>query len=488
MATATKRIPLSTVKLLRDGPDIFVESACGAHLWSKQREVLQSIAEHERTAVKSCHGPGKTFLAAGAAIAFLMTHRPAEVITTAPTWRQVRRQLWKEINLAWGRLPDELRTLGTCLTTEIQIAPGHVAYGLSTDDPLMFQGIHSPHLMVIVDEANGVDDEIFAAIDTLGAGGKYRELLIGNPTRAEGKFYRAFQNPELGYNCISIPVSETPNWTGEDVPEDVKRVLVQPERVAQWAADWGADSPMYRSRVLAEFPTGADSNVLIPLAWLEAAQGRATEEYVPKGDVQIGVDVARYGNNRTAIATRIGPALTELKSYAGDTSVPQVAGLTKEHAEETRKGMGSHEQILVLIDDGGVGGGVVDILQPQSDSRIEYRGVQFGGAARDKENYVNRRAEMYCHLRDLARVGNSDPDLVITATGAEAGRFAAQVSAMKYMFDAKGKRKIESKEDMEKRKLPSPDEADAVVLAFAPTAGDSSVTIGVSGDPYVARY
>jgi len=490
-ATATQRaanqIPLSTVKLFRSRPDIFIERATGTYLWSKQREILQSVWDNERTAVKSCHGPGKTKLAADAAVAFLMTHKPAEVITTAPTWRQVRRQLWKEVNLTWGRLPDDLRALGTCLTTEIQIGPGHVAYGLSTDDPDMFQGIHSPHLMVIVDEANGVDDEIYAAIDTLGAGGKYRELLIGNPTRAEGKFYRAFQNPALGYNCISIPVDVTPNWTGEDVPDEVRRVLVNPERVAQWATDWGKDSPMYLSRVKAEFPTGADSNVLIPLAWLEAAQNRATEGYEPHGDPQMGVDVARYGSNRTAIAKRIGPALTELDSWPSDTSVPQVAGLTKEHAEAMRQGMDSKVKLLVLIDDGGVGGGVVDILKPQSDGRIEYKGVNFGESASDKEHFINRRAEMYCHLRDLARQGNNDPDLVIAATSAEAQRFAAQVSAMKYEFDAKGKRKIESKENMEKRKLPSPDEADAVVLAFAPTERGGA-TLGVSGQGYLARY
>lgn len=487
IATATNQIPPSAFDYLCANPDVFAERACGAYLWSKQREVMQSVAVNERTAVKACHSPGKTFLAARAAVAFLLTHRPAEVITTAPTWRQVRRQLWKEINLAWGKLPDDLRVLGTCLNTEIQIGPGHVAYGLSTDDPDMFQGIHSPHLMVIVDEANGVDDEIFAAIDTLGAGGKYRELLIGNPTRAEGKFYRAFQNPELGYHCISIPVDVTPNWTGEDVPDEVRRVLVNPERVAQWATDWGIDSPMYLSRVKAQFPTGDATNVLIPLAWLEAAQNRAIENYQPRGDVQIGVDVARYGNNRTAIATRVGPALTGLRSWPGDTSVTQVAGFTKEHAEATRKGMGAHQKLLVLIDDGGVGGGVVDILKPQGGGGIEYRGVQFGGAPQDKENFVNRRAEMYCHLRDLARSDNNDPDLVIVASNADAQRFAAQVSAMRYTFNSKGKRQIESKDDMQKRGLPSPDEADAVVLAFAPVVSGQA-TLAVSGQGYVARY
>lgn len=467
-ARATKQIPISTVKLLCARADIFAEHACKAHLWSKQREILQSVSDNERTVVKSCNGPGKTWIAAHAAIAFLLTHKPAQVITTAPTWRQVRRQLWSEINLAWRRLPAELHALGTCLTTEIQIGPGHVAYGLSTDDPEMFQGIHSPNLMVIVDEANGVDDEIFAAIDTLGAGGKYRELLIGNPIRSEGKFYRAFQNPELGYNCISIPVEATPNWTGEEVPDEVRRVLVQPERVAQWAADWGADSPMYRSRVHAEFPTDNEANVLIPLAWLEQAQNRAAEDYKPQGDVQIGVDVARFGNNRTAIATRTGPALTSVQSWPGDTSVTEVAGLVREHAQRTRKTMEPSKNLLVLIDDGGVGGGVVDILADQDSAGITYQGVNFGASANDKEGFVNRRAEMYCQLRDLAQQGNNDPDLVITATGPEAQRFAAQVSAMKYQFDSKGKRKIEGKDEMEKRGLPSPDEADAVALAFAP--------------------
>jgi len=464
-ADRVAEIPPEVFRTLHDRADIFAERVFGDFLWSKQREILRSVSEHERTAVKSCHGPGKTHTAAQAAIWFLCTRKPSEVVTTAPTWRQVEKLLWKEINLAWARAVPEVRALAECLTTRLVVGPGHEAYGLSTNDTDKFQGIHSPHLMVIVDEASGLPDEIYEAVDTLSAGGEYRELLIGNPIRPEGKFYRAFQNPELGYNRISIAVDETPNWTGEDVPDEVRRVLVQPERVEKWAVDWGRDSPAYVARVRAEFPEEDATRVLVPLAWAEAAQRR--EEGDAEGDVQVGVDVARYGEDRTAIGRRKGRVLRSLRSYPGDTSGPQVAGYARAEAEAALAEDGG--PVVVVIDETGVGGPVLDMLQADAaNADIRYEGLHFGAAALDAEHFLNRRAEIYWHMRLLLQEGGMEPDMVIAAEGDAVQRFISQVSAMRYDYSGAVKLRIEKKDDMKKRGMPSPDEADAVVLAFAP--------------------
>jgi len=463
----------------RDNADEFLPFAFGTELWSKQREVAQAVSRHKRVAVRSAHGPGKTWLAARIAIWFLSTRHPAEVITTAPTWNQVEKLLWKEVNLAWGELRiADIKQAGECMKASLRFGPGHEAYGRSTNESEKFQGIHSPHLMVIVDEASGVPDDIYDAIASLGTGGEYRELLIGNPLRPAGRFYDAFQKPQLGYHCISIPASSTPNFTGEDVSAALAAHLTSREWVEEAKATWGEDTPLYQAKVLAEFPAEDAEAVIVPLAWIEAAREREASDPLT-GNLQVGVDVARFGGDSTSIAERVGTTLTSLTSYPGDTPATQVAGLAAQAARRlahTHKGSG---EVLVAVDAGGVGGGTVDILHARSDNGVRYVGVQFGGGAIDRDRFANKRAEMFWNLREYAEAGNGYPDLVVAATGAEVDRLTAQVSGMRYGYDAKGRVKIESKDSMRARGLPSPDEADAGALAFTPLEFEEQDTIGI---------
>jgi hypothetical protein len=278
-------------------PQLFARGVLQEDLWSMQRRVLRGLALRKKVAAASCHMIGKTRLAADAAVWFMMTHRPAICVTTAPTWVQVRDLLWKEINQLALRLPTQFRTWGMPNETRWKLGPGHFAYGLSTDRIGRFQGQHSPHLMVIADEACEVSDEIFTAIDTLGA--EY-ELLIGNPTNAEGKFYRAFSNPSLGYARYQIPASITPNFTREQIPAHVARQLVSPALVAQWGNDWGAESPLYRSRVLARFPEQDSSVILVPQHWFTYAANRVESQLGKRPAVQLGFDVAHGAPHQKA--------------------------------------------------------------------------------------------------------------------------------------------------------------------------------------------
>ena len=464
MATAELTLPPREVqRVLKRSADVFAERALGESLWSKQREVLQAVSTHEKTAVKSAHGVGKSWLAARAVIWFMATRQPAEVITTAPTWRQVERILWKEIRLAWGHAVPLVKAMGTCLNTELKFGDGHTAYGLSTDDTDRFQGIHSPHLMVVVDEAAGVSPAIFDAIATLGTGGEYRELLIGNPTSTEGRFYQAFQNPALGYHCISVAATDTPNFTGEDVPEKVKRNLVTPQWVAERAIEWGVGSALYAARVDAQFPSGNEDNVLVPLAWAEAACNREPQA---GGDamVQMGLDVARYGSDSCCLAGRVGYNLKLLKSKPGHTGSLEVEAWARQEAQDFAAANGGTVKVLV---DEGYNPGVVDHLMALTDPGVTYEAVSFGAAAQDNEKHLNRRNEMLWGLRELYRPGNADPDLCVTATGPEVERLKSQVSAIRFKYDTRLRPKCETKQEMKDRGMPSPDETDAAALAFA---------------------
>lgn len=474
------------VRRTQRDPVWWCERSLGDSLWSKQREVLQALARHEKVAVASANGIGKTFLASRAVLWFLHAYCPAIVATTAPTAHQVRNLLWREIRTAHGKLPPDLQAASKCLTTELQffasdgsVRPDHLAWGRSTDEATQFQGVHAPHLMAVVDEAAGVSDEIYEALDTWASGGVYRELLIGNPTEANGKFYRAFHNSELGYELIQVPVTQTPNWTGEELPDRVKASLVQPERVEAWRADWGESSAAYKSRVLAEFPSEDADAVIIPLGWVEEAKRRAeTWEATERDSLQVGVDVARFGVDRTCVASRVGMALTGVTAADGGTSAPRVAAMAAETAINLRDTYG--REVLVVIDETGVGGGALDVCHTRQDRGITYVGFQFGGAAIDNERRANAGAEAYWNLRDYAEGDNQFPDLVIACEGAEVDRFAAQVSARRYDYDSKGRVRLERKPDMKKRQLPSPDEADAVALAFATVEIESEERVGIS--------
>jgi hypothetical protein len=462
-------------------PDWFCEQILGDSLWSKQREILRSLADNEKIAVASCHGIGKTWLASRAVLWFLHSFSPAIVATTAPTAHQVRNLLWREIRTAHAKLPEDLQAASKCLTTELQffkpdgsIYPDHLAWGRSTDEAAQFQGLHGPYLMAVVDEAAGVSDEIYEALDTWASGGVYRELLIGNPTHSEGKFYRAFTNPALEYVRIQVPVTSTPMWTQEDVPARVRKLLVQPDRVEQWKADWGEGSPAFQSRVYAQFPEAGASEVIVPLAWCERAKAR---EYTPEAGavLQVGVDVARFGDDHTCTASRAGMALVEVNTAPGDTTGPQVAAMAADAAIKLRDTYGG--EVLVVFDETGVGGGALDIARTRGDRGITYVGFNFGGAAQDSERRANAGAEAYWNLRDFMQPDNDAADMAIICEGAGVDRFVAQVSARKYEYDSKGRVKLEAKDTMKKRGLPSPDEADAVAMAFY--SNTTQITIDV---------
>lgn len=461
-------------KILHDRADIFTERIFGDAIWSKQREILHSVSVNNKTAVKSCHGAGKSFTAARAVIWYLSTRKPAEVITTAPTWRQVERILWKEIRLAWGKAVPDIQALGTCLNTELKFGDGHTAYGISTDDQDRFQGIHSPHLMVVVDEAAGVTQAIFDAIATLGTGGEYRELLIGNPTSTNGRFYNAFQNPELGYHCISVRADNTPNFTGEVVPPVIARNLVTPQWAADRALEWGADSALYKSRVDAEFPDGNEDNILVPLSWIEDACNRSPRED-NNGVVQMGLDIARYGSDSCVIAGRVGYSLTQLDTLPGHTGSLEVEAWARRNAQDYSA---KHGKVTVMVDE-GYNPGVVDHLQALHDDNISYEAVSFGASATNPEEHINKRNEMLWGLRELFRTGNADPDISIPISGPAVERFKSQVSSIRFTYDTRLRPKLESKEDMRKRGMPSPDETDAVALAFA---GGKSMALFGWGD------
>lgn len=234
-------------KILTD-PDWIYPNLLGMQPWSKQWEVIHSVRENKRTAVRSCHGSGKTAVAAAVVLEFML-QGPCRVITTAPTWSQVEQLLWREIAMRHHHIQPQF---GKLFKTQLEVAPDWFAIGLSTDTPERFQGHHAPRMLLVVDEASGVDDAIFEASEGFLTADGARVLLIGNPTRTTGTFYRAFK-PDSGWHRVHISAFDSPNFTGETVHPDAARALVTPEWAADAATQWGIDSPAYKIRVLGDF-------------------------------------------------------------------------------------------------------------------------------------------------------------------------------------------------------------------------------------------
>jgi hypothetical protein len=438
-------------------PVWWVREVLGDEPWGVQQDILNSVRDNRRTTVRSCHAAGKSWLAARCVKWFASTFAPAKVITTAPTFRQVQKIIWQEIRKAHKNSKVPLG--GEMLLNEWKLDDGWYAFGFSTDDPDAFQGSHADHILLIFDEAAGVDPKIWEAGDSILSAGKIvRFLTIGNPTEGSGSFFNEHRDP--GTKKFKISAFDTPNFTKfgitlEDIQANTWRAkigtselptpwLISPEWVWE-RLKWGVDSPMFMSRVLAEFPE-AGKDTLIPLSLIEAAQRRELDKGYPH---ELGADIARYGDDLTVVYERWGPRARLLVELAKQSTMRAVGEIAKVQND-------GEPGILAKIDTIGVGSGVFDRLE-ELEHMVEE--VIVSRAPKDKERFGTLRDEAFWGLRERFVEGDIDIDELDET-------LAAQLSAMKYKIDSRGRIRVESKDDMKGRGLQSPNHADGLMIAM----------------------
>jgi len=429
-----------------DDPVGWAKAKLGLHLWSKQQDIAASVVEHPRTAVKSCHDAGKSFIASVIAAWWIDAHPDGEafVVSTAPSYPQVHAILWEEIRKRHkeGMLP------GQVLQSDVwKLEDGTLAgWGRKPADTDQhgFQGIHRRYVLVIIDEACGVPEQLWTAVEAITTNADCRILAIGNPDDPNTEFGNVCK-PGSGWNTIQISAFDTPNFTTEPVPESLRHLLLAPEWVEDKKRRWGETSPRYTSKVLGDFPEIGD-DTLIPPSWIERAQLRTLQV---TDDQRLAVDVARFGSDETIITHTAGPVARVIGSYA---KLPTTE-TTGHVIHEAQQLVGTYE---IRVDGVGVGGGVVDQLNEAGYPVID---MQAGAAAIDNEHYLNARAEWWWGLRERFEQGDIDID-------PDDDDMAAQLGSIKYKYTARGQVQIESKDDMKKRGLPSPDRADTLMLAY----------------------
>lgn len=432
----------------QNDPAGFCRAVLGVSPEPWQQQALQAVQANDRIAIRSGHGVGKSALLAWLVLWFLSTRSVAKIPCTAPTAHQLLDILWGEIAKWRRRLPAVLADRIDVKKDRVELihAPYEcfaVARTARKEQPEAFQGFHSENLLFIVDEASGVDDAIFevgeGAMSTVDA----KTVLAGNPTRASGYFFEAFHRARAAWATLRVACADSS--------------LVAPKYAAGMAERYGIDSNVYRVRVLGEFPT-AEDDAVIPLDWCESAVHRDVAP-LENSRVVWGLDVARFGSDRTALAKRRGNVLLEpVKSWHGK-DLMQVSGLVVDAYEAVDDTECPDE---ILVDSIGIGAGVVDRLR---ELGLPARGVNVAEAAATDARHNRRRDELWWRVREWFEARDcvipDDPALI------------AELSLPKYRFTSAGKLQVESKDDMKGRGVQSPDLADALCLTFAGGAGVS---------------
>lgn len=451
-------------RVVHSDPVRYARDVLNVEPWSIQREVMRAVASGEgegRAAVPACHGPGKTALAAWLG-AWWIAGAPAgerALVTSAPTQHQVAGLLWAELNRAHyrGNLPGKVTGLnGTPTWTIGQELAGWGRKPQDLADPEQarqaFSGVHRAEgVLVILDEATGIPPWLWEAALSLLTNESSRILAIGNPDDPSSTFAEKCA-PGSGWWVRHISAYETPLFTGEPVSEAARKGLVSKRWVANAEQDYGGtDNPLYVSKVLGQFPDRSDDLVVQPRhirkAWDLDLPGRTRGSF--------GYDVARSPTgDESALYRNRGGVLRFVDSWRGlpitaapgePSGVDRVAG----HVRKT-------PAVPVVVDTDGLGAGAYDGLRALVPP---VRAVKFtaSGPARNPDRFDSRRSELWWDARKALELGEWDLD--------EADEvLAAQLQTPRF-WTVRGRIHVETKDELKRRGKPSPDRADAAIMA-----------------------
>ena len=427
-------------------PVLFVESMldCKPEAW--QKEVLESLLSDDKIAIKSGHGTGKTALLSWIILWWLCTKIPTKIACTANSAHQLNDVLWSEISKWHRNLPDGFRNLFEFKSDKINLVGVKDSFAVARtarrEQPEALQGFHSPNMLFIADEASGIDNIIFevaeGSLSTKGA----KVILTGNPTRSSGYFYDCFHTMKHRWKTFTVSCHDSQ--------------YVNPSFIADMARKYGEDSNVFRIRVLGEFPESND-DAIIPLHLISEATTRDIDPSTD--DVIWGLDVARHGNDRTALAKRQGNTLLEKIKTWKNKDLMETVGIVVSEYEALPY---SKRPTEILIDSIGLGAGVADRLQ-EMNLNCQITAVNVAELPSMQDKYMRLRDELWFLVREWFE--SRDVKII------DDEELIAELTTPSFSFMSNGKIKVESKEQMKKKGHNSPDLADALCLTFASRHG-----------------
>ena len=435
-----------------------LENFSGPRRW--QRQILSDIRDHIkanqgklnfdvfREAVASGRGIGKSALVSWLVIWMLSTRIGSTTIVSANSEAQLRSVTWAEItkwlamslNSHWFEVAAT-RIMPAKWLTEIverDLKKGTRYWSVegrlwSEENPDAYAGVHNfDGVLLVFDEASGIPDSIWSVADgffTENTPHRFH-VAFSNPRRNTGYFYETFHSKRSFWRTRIIDARDV-----EGTDKNLYQRIID---------EYGADSYQANVEVYGRFPSEGDDQ-FIPVDIVDQAMQRQRykDETAP---IAIGVDPARFGSDATVIAVRQGRDIIDIKRLRGSDTM-EVVGHVIDAIEE-------YKPTMVVIDEGGLGAGIVDRLKEQ---RYKIRGVNFGNKAMKQLMYGNKRAEMWGAMREWLKTASIPNDRFLKS----------DLIGPKLKPDSKGTIFLESKKDMKARGLASPDAADAIAVTFA---------------------
>ena len=445
------------IKKYHSDPNLFVEQVLQIKPDPWQAELLSEVAKNTRKiSVRSGHGTGKSTVASWVIIWYFLTKHPCKIVLTAPTSSQLFDALFSEVKSWIRKLPQALQTLLEVTSDRVVLlsAPQDAFVSCRTaraETPEAMAGVHSDNVLLVVDEASGIPEKVFEAAAGSMSGLTATTLMLGNPVRTSGSFYESHHRLKNEWYTMHISCLDSPR--------------VSKEFIREMAVRYGEDSSAYFVRVLGKFPK-TDDDTILSLALVEDAQNRDVKmsEFTPK---IWGLDVARFGMDSSVLAERQGTIVTELEAWKGK-DLMQLVGLVHNKYSEC---LPSQRPIQIMVDSIGLGAGVVDRLR---ELDLPVRGINVAESPSMRGQYTNLRAELWFRMKEWLEAR----DCKIPKDEA----LFSELVSPRYFFSSTGKLQVESKQEMKKRGLPSPDRADAVILTLA-----SEPSIAMFGKKYSSK-
>ena len=453
-------------------PALWIQDVVGITLWSKQREVAQSIITSKNVAVKAGHGVGKSFLVALLICWWMDTRYPAVfVASTAPSTAQIGAIVWRYVRQIKSTIAQRHKDglieheLPGYITSDNQWKlDGGTILGFGRKPPDnkeddAFQGLHDGYVLAIADESVGLSEAMIDALGNITSNDDSRRIIVCNPTNPASYTAKLFKDQPEGWVFHTISVFDSPNFKsdGEGLPKDALQKLVGPSYVEDKKAEYGENSARYKARVLGEFAWD-EGNPLITPEDLAIAHDN---EIVPDpGEPRIlGVDVARFGEDSSVIYFRQGGHVRFVDEIKEETRTTETAKWVHQHAVD----LAVDE---VRIDMHGIGGGVIDYIVTEiPNRRYAVREMNSNQTPPDKRRWHNGKAYWWDKFRMDIRDGLFDLDPLDETLSDE-------LVTVSYKFQATTEALLmETKEDLKKRGVQSPNRADSCVYACADVDG-----------------
>lgn len=442
MATETNQSKLNKlINLYKGKPITFIRTMFKVTPTKQQIDFINlAVKQDARVACKSCTSSGKTAAICWLTFYFLLTHKRTKGIVLAPSAPQVYRVFKSELHVWYDKMPPTIQSFFEIMNDRIYMKgkkdSQFVSWATaSAEQKESFAGLHAKKVLIFVDEASALDTDIYDTLYGTLSSGDTSFCLISNPVRAVGSFYDIFQVPE------DKKIFDTLTFSAYDSPN------VNKKWIEETKASYGKDSDFYKMRVLGEFP------VLGEAQFIQADvvdNARATTlmpidyHHYPR---ILGVDVARFGDDSSVILDRQGPKIHEILAFKKLDTVA-----FSEKVIEYYRGVKSIK--AVAVDGIGIGAGVVDQLKRFGLPVID---VNVSTKSSEPKSYFNLRAQLYGYMKEWL----STADIPYNE------ELRDQLVGINYSYNNKLQIILESKKDMKKRGMSSPDIADALSLTFA---------------------